>query len=381
MPRRPATAAILALIVGAALGAVAPGHAEATACKPQKNRSLVLLSARTGATVRAFPDVAGVSAVVTDGAGGWFASGSFTCTGSARRSSLVRLDHAGRVDPDWRPALPAGQPAVSLLARSGTTLYAAGEFGVEALDAATGARRWLVRIGHTPSAPGVLSLVANDRAVYLGGGFQTVGGSRLPALAALDAGTGRPLAWHVPSLRGSFPAPVVDALALAGTRLYLGGNTIVTVDGQHRPGFAAVDARTGRLSPWEPGTAPGLNPGYGVGDVESILVAGGLVFSGGHDGFGIVSARTGAIAPWMLKLHGGASRFASYGSTVYLGGNVRSGFGGIGRQVRNDLAAIDVAKGRVLPFAPRLTNYVSVSAMAADRDEVLVGGDFFQSFG
>ena len=175
--------------------------------------------------------------------------------------------------------------------------------------------------------------------------------------------------------------PIVVALALAGDRLYLGGSTIVAVDGRHRPGFAALDARTGRLLSWQPGTGAGLNAGYGVGDVETILVDRGLVFSAGHDGFGIVSARTGAIAGWMRKVQGVASVFAAHGSIVYLGGNIRNSFGTIGGRVRNDLASIDLARGRVLPFAPRLTPYVAVSAIAADRDEVLVGGDFFTSFG
>jgi hypothetical protein len=248
-----------------------------------------------------------------------------------------------------------------------------------ALEAATGARRWVARVAGGIE-PGILALAENARAVYLDGGFLTVDGESHPGIAALDARSGTPLAWNEPVLRSSLSSPVVNALALSGQRLYIGGNSIVGVDAQRRPSLAAVDAGTGHLSEWKPVTAPGLNPGYGVGDVETILVAHGLVFSAGHDGFGIVSSRTGAIQNWMREVHGCGYRFASFGSTVYLGGNIRNVFTGIGRQQRNNLASIDLAHGRVLRWAPKLWPYVAVGTMAADADEVLVGGDFFQSF-
>ena len=378
MRRRTRAVATLVLL-GAATAAGSLPRTAMAACATPKDRSLLLLSARSGAIIRDFAGVQGIGSVVTDGRGGWFATGGFTCVGNQRRARLVRLDHRGRVDTTWRPALPGGHPPVGLLARSGSTLYASGSFGLVALDAATGARRWVRRVAGGIE-PGILALAANARAVYLGGGFLTVDAESHPGLAALDARSGKPLEWNEPALRSSLSSPVVNALALSGHRLYVGGNSIVGVDGERRPSLAAVDAETGQLSPWKPATAPGLNPGYGVGDVETILVAHGSVFSAGHDGFGIVSARTGAIQKWMREVHGSGYRFASFGSTVYLGGNIRNGFTGIGRQQRNNLAAIDLVHGRVLPWAPRLWRYVAVGTMAADADEVLVGGDFFESF-
>jgi hypothetical protein len=50
--------------------------------------------------------VEGVGSVVTDGRGGWFAAGGFTCVGNRRPARLVRLEHRGRIDTTWRPALP-----------------------------------------------------------------------------------------------------------------------------------------------------------------------------------------------------------------------------------------------------------------------------------
>jgi hypothetical protein len=377
--RGSAVAVLLAVLVSASGGAVAAPAANA-ACPRDPYTSLALTSAATGAVVRSYPDVSGVSAIVADGRGGWFVSGGFTCVGHYRRPGVVRLDHAGAIDRSWHAALPPGRPPVSVLVRSGSTLYAAGGFGVEALDAATGTRRWVARVAGG-LAPGVSSLAANNGAVYVGGGFKAIDQVLHPSLAALDPRTGRLLAWNQPALGGPEAIPIVDALWLAGPHLYLGGNTIATVDGQRRPGFAAIDAATGRVTAWKPGTAPGLNPGFGVGDVETILVARGVAFSAGHDGFGIVSARTGAISPWMDRVHGEATRFAVSGSTVYLGGNIRNSFSAVGPFARSNLAAIDLATGRVTPWAPKPDVYVAVTALAPSGNEVLVGGGFSKTLG
>jgi PQQ-like domain len=373
-----AIAVLLAVVVGG--GPAVAATSATAACAPEPFTTLVLTSAATGAIVRSYPDVSGVSAIAADGRGGWFVSGAFTCDGRYRRPGLMRLDHAGSIDPSWHAELPKGHPPVSLLVRSGPTLYAAGGFGVEALDAATGARRWVARVAGG-LAPGVGALAATSGAVYVGGGFKAIDQVLHPSLAALDPRTGKLLAWNQPVLGSPDPIPIVDALWLVGPRLYLGGNTITTVDGQRRPGFAAVDTATGRVSDWVPGTAPGLVAGAGVGDVETILVAHGVVFSAGHDGFGIVSARTGAISPWLKRVHGEAVRFAAAGSTVYLGGNVRNSFSAVGAHARHNLAAIDLATGRVTPWAPDVNVYVVVAALAPSGNEVLVGGSFSKTLG
>jgi hypothetical protein len=99
-----AVATLLLLVAATAAGAC-PGTAMA-ACATPKDRSLLLLSARSGAIIRDFAGVEGVGSVVTDGRGGWFAAGGFTCVGNRRPARLVRLEHRGRIDTTWRPALP-----------------------------------------------------------------------------------------------------------------------------------------------------------------------------------------------------------------------------------------------------------------------------------
>jgi hypothetical protein len=367
--------ALGAVIVALVATSIAVTPAIAAPCATGEGRSLVLLSARTGAIEQSYPGISGVNVVLADGHGGWFVGGSISCFAGLHSAGVIHLGRAGGIDRRWHA--PPGLP-VSALARSGPTLYAAGAFGVEALGVADGARRWITRV-QGGVLPGVLALAAGPTAVYLGGGFAAVARHRLASLAALDPRTGALLAWRAPVLDGFGAASVVGALALDGSRLFAGGDSIVSVDGQKRPGFAELDATTGAVLPWLPATAPGVAPGYGVGDVETILVAHGEVFSAGHDGYGITDEATGSISPLMRDVRE-AFRFAAAGHTAYVAGNNRNTLRLRGA-ARDNLAAVDLATGRITPWAPRIDRYVDVASIAASASRVLVAGSFTKSLG
>jgi trimeric autotransporter adhesin len=369
---RSLTVVLLGLL---AASIVASPAAAAPSCEKGEARSLVLLSARTARVERDYPGIGGVAVVLADGHGGWFLGGKISCFEGVRRASVVHLDPAGQLDRRWHVAHGA---TIGVLVLSGSTLYAGGAFGVEAFAAATGRTRWTTRV-EGGFQPGVFALAASPTTVFVGGDFKAVAGRRLPSLAALDARTGAIVGWRAPALGCTGQSCFVDALALDGTRLFIGGNSIHTVGGQKRPGFAEVDARSGALAPWVPGTATGLNPGFGVGDVETILVAHGEVFSAGHDGYGITDERTGAIAPLMRSVPG-AYRFTAAGGTAYFGGSLRNELSAHGK-IGNNLAAVDLATGRVKTWAPNLDTYVDVASIAASPTRVLVAGGFSKSLG
>ena len=386
---------MIAVLVAWAAASLAPGTvSEATAkaalgpsskaCEKGRGRNLVLISVPGAVVDCGFADTRGGSAqvVLTDGHGGWFIGGSFAGIGALPETHLAHLHHDGTVDKSWHATLPAnkewadGYPPVIGLARSGSTLYAAGPFGVEAVDAATGAQRWLTMAN---GRNGVLAVAANGHDVFIGGDFSKVGGQAQRWLAALDSQTGKPLLrWHV-SLRGQ--APMVLAVAVDGPRLYVGGNGITGIGRVKRPGLAAVEASGGRLTSWLPRTAPGLVQGAGVGDVETIVIADGHVFTAGHDGFGITNARTGRNENTKYAIAGVGYRFASYGATAYLAGNCRNSFTGIQGQPRNNLGSINLSNGRVTSWAPNVATYSCVGSIAATRDEVLVAGGFTKTLG
>ncbi|MEO9175864.1 MAG: hypothetical protein ABI317_10175, partial [Gaiellales bacterium] len=260
---RALTLAIVALLAAS----VAASPVSAAPCAKGEARSLALISARTGKVEREYAGITGVGVVLADGHGGWFAGGSISCFAGLRGASVIHLDPAGQLDRSWHVAHGA---SIGVLALSGPTLYAGGAFGVEGFGATTGRQRWTTRV-RGGSEPGVLALAASATAVYVGGEFRAVAGRRISSLAALDPRTGALLGWRAPQLHGFVPTPSVDALALDGTHLFLGGNTITTIGSRRRPGFAELDSQTGALTPWVPATAPGLVAGTGVGDVETIL--------------------------------------------------------------------------------------------------------------
>lgn len=367
----------LAALTASGLVASAPSGARASsgvACEANPARSLVLISAQTGKVDRSFPDADGEPDVVlADGRGGWYVGGSFGCIGSVAVPGLVRLHSDGTLDTNWTAGLPAdrqfanGYPTVFALARAGGVLYAGGGFGVVALSAATGARLWLTPVKGTTT--GVISLAANKNAVFLAGDFHSVAASPRLSLAALDPRNGRVLPWRPAR---TCCGPHVDAVALAGTRLYIGGNGLLSVGGHARPGLAALHASDGSVTSWRP------NP---VGDVETIVVAHGQAMTAGLDGFGVTDAGSGNLVSWMHGVRGVAYRFAASGDIAYLGGNCRNTFNAVDGKPRNNLAAINLTTGNFTNWAPKVNKYTCVNSIATTAHQVLLAGDFAETLG
>jgi hypothetical protein len=379
----------LAVLAGtgtlATLFAGSASHAATVTCQRAEVRSLVLISARTGAVNR-FLDVDRVYVVLADGRGGWFVGGGFTCVGGVAATGLAHLEADGSLDTSWQAVLPVDRDSESgvvvprALALADGRLLVGGPFGIEALDATTGAREWSVPVG----APGVRfplgvdALATNGRRVYVGGDFRTIGGTTRDALAALDLHSGRVLPWRPHVNKPQSKAPVVSALALSGTRLYVGSGGLVFAGQRQWPGIAALGARTGRVLAWTP-QKKGYTGYLAVGDVESILVEHGEVLTAGHDGWGVTSERTGRIVPWS---HQTAARyFTAVGDLVYLGGDCRNSLTVAAGMPRNNLAAINLTTARFTGWAPNVNKYTCVDAMAASADQVLVAGGFTQSLG
>ena len=121
--------------------------------------------------------------------------------------------------------------------------------------------------GFTPS---VLAVAADpDGTVYVGGDFNTVGGTYISRLAAIDVVTC--------SVITTFRADPIDSfvrtLALHDDTLYVGGD-FDSVDSQPRSRFAAVDATNGDLLPWR-ADADGSGLAIGVSPDGSKVAIGG----------------------------------------------------------------------------------------------------------
>jgi outer membrane protein assembly factor BamB len=297
--------------------------------------------------------------MVTDGRGGWFVAMPDYCIGDVFVNGIAHLRPDGRLDKSWHGRVPRTprQGAVGRLDRVGNTLYAASGAWVEALNARTGARRWL---DISRRGGWGLGLAANWRTVFVGGYRGTFfKGKRRSGPVALDARTGKVLPWHAALERKPY---AVGPLALDQGRLFMAVNT-------PQAAIVAVNARTGRLTGWR---APQIKEAAGP-----FLVTHGLLVTTGLDGEAyIANASTGQPVPGFG--HQGVTDF----STIAVSGNTLYAWSGgpgctrdwqIQGQTRSSIAAIDLRTLKLTSWAPILgTRNICISGIAADPSQILV---------
>lgn len=308
-----------------------------------------------------------------------YVGGRFTTIGGQQRNGLAAVDLQTRSVSAWAPEvvpLSSVQSAqIEDIEIRGTTLYACGLFrslgggvingdgGVGALDTQTGlATGWDPR----PNG-GVLSLGMSDDAIYVGGGFTSIGPNWVwrNGLAALDLTTGRATSWD--------PDPdeaYVLGLAASGNTLYVSG-AFSRLSGEVRSNLGAFDTRDGSLTPWNP-TANG--------GVTELAVGGNVIYAGGQftsiggqtrHYLAAIDAATGTATPWDPDPDDFVNAIAVAGNTVYAGGwfaHMR------GYPQYRVIAAIDATTGEIRDWQGERDGIVD--AIAVKDDTVYVGGLF-----
>ena len=390
----------------------------------------VPVSATTGQPVDVYPQVVGeVEVSIADGHGGWFIGGSFTRVGGSERHFLARILADGNVS-SWDPrpnapveamALsrdtlyvggsftacggtgrrygaafdirtgrltewdPAADAAITALAIDGPVVYLGGKFS--AID--TLPRANLASVGRGIGAatswnPGadsvVLALAVRGDEVYAGGYFHHIGRVPRSLMAAIDRAEGTVLPWswtivRSPNCGQCDSGPFVDALAVDGDCLYLGGS-FTHVDGIPRSGAAAIRLSSHVVSGWD----PQLSRSSPLPDCRTVAVSHGVVYLGGEfEGLkGVTRPYAGAVdtngvlAGWNPRPNGSLQNVTASGSTIYIGGD----FGSVWSswQPRRCLAAIDATTGDVTPWNPSASNVVGPIRVSGNT--VYVAGAF-----
>ena len=327
-----------------------------------------------------------------------YVGGAFTSMGGQPRNALAAIDAAtGQVLP-WNPNennIEGSGVSVRALAVSGSTLYAGGVFrymgrnyrrGMAAIDAVTGAvSDWNPDVVGSSSYPGVYAIALRGSSVFIGGDFTNVGGKPRTGLAELDANTtGTVTAWD-PKVN-----VIVRALAVSSSTLYVGGFV-----GFGRSSAFAADAVTGALTSWEPNqfnfTLEGGTNWDGC-DVNALAVSGSRIYLGGlfrsvggltRNCLAALDSATGALLPWRSgPIHGPGSTaevrsLLDDGARLYVGGM----FDSLAGQSRKGIAALDAATGAVLAWNPQRfqdsTDYSpTIYALARRGATVYAGGAF-----
>jgi hypothetical protein len=345
-----------ALAAGLSASGCSLGGDEKKPPKPRGPVAAVILGADGQRRASVQADGA-VEQAAADGSGGWFVSGQFSNIGGYDRGSLAHIEADGDVDPDWDPVLDRSENSPGLSARFAVgngKVYLAGDFAsvdrkprnggaaidaesgevdpgwapklgivtdaialtpehvlvatggrVDAYDPSSGQADTAFRLRTTPDTDdvddGVDKLVPSGARVYVGGTFKRVNGMRRPALARVDARTGRlDRTWNPPRPGG----PVSD-LTLTPSTVYAVVDFFKTGPARPRGGLAAFDANgSGRLVPSFRPPRPGRTfDGYEGGRYTAVATLGSRVFAGGDfggaptHGFATLDARSGAILP------------------------------------------------------------------------------------
>ena len=323
----------------------------------------------------------GVSAVAQLPDGSTVIGGSFTRVGDATGSGSL-------VSPITGAALP-GSPTFDGFVRAAIPdgaggFYVGGDFAHVNGEPRTQVARIAAdgRLDPTfaPTVVGnVYALARAGGTVYLGGSFSQVGGEVRTRLAAVDAVTGAVTGWNPGTLNGN-----VSSLAVAGGRLYAGG-AFRAIGAAVRNGLAAYALADGTLTGWAPellraaGTIPGsVNGLEAAGD--RVFVVGAFTSVGATPRNGIAAFDGTELSAWDADATLDATAawltdVAVAGGTVYVIGN----FSAIGGAPRRGIAALELATAQATSWNPSIavSGGSSVfSTLAVAGDTVYVGGAF-----
>jgi hypothetical protein len=336
-----------------------------------------------------------VSAVAPDGSGGWFIGGLFTHVGGVPRTNLAHIRADGSVDPNFAPDV---NDAVRSLAVSGSSVYVAGSFTsiagqvrnrIAALNAGDGSAKAFNPDANAPVE--ALAVSSDGSTVYAGGRFTVIGGLPRVAIAALNASDGRAtLTFNPIATNSGGGVGVINALAISGSTLYVGG-TFNTIGGLPRNNIAALSLGL----PLDGVAVPGFDPSPSrgtcpaCGSVAALAVSGSTVYAGGlFDTIGGeprrylagLSATDGRATSFDPSPNGNIFALKAAGSTVYAAGGFKSADGSpsIGGQPRNHVAALDGVSGTATAFDPDPNGLVA--AIGVSESSVYLGG-YFSSIG
>ena len=327
--------------------------------------------------------------------GSWlYVGGEFTKFGARGNTKAQPRNHiarvsatTGTVDADWNPDTGnnnAPNPVRSIaVSPDGTTVYFAGDFSTVAGQPRPGLAAF-VSDGSgnhlspwSPPIGAVAALgVAPDGRIYAGG---------KDGLSAVDGNGG--VIWTAQSGSGGAKQLV---MARDGSTVWVAGD-FTSIGGQARNKLAAVHT--------DGSVDPAFNPGPGSGAVVSALTLSednSRVYFGGtfdhvkdevRNNLAAVDARTGALTAWDPNATGAVSSLTASGALVYAGGT----FSNLGATPRTFLGALDLTPGSkfgsALPFAPKIENLgqgakagepavVQSIAVAPDGSRLYIGGNF-----
>jgi hypothetical protein len=307
--------------------------------------------------------------------------------GGQNHLRLAKLSAAtGAVDANW---VPGASASVRALSASASSLYIGGVFNsVSANNGSTSGKVAKVDaagagdidLNWTPVVTGVnvSALALSGPDLYVGGNFAQVNATNRAGLAKLaSGGSGAPdPTWN--------PDPIgeVHALQVSGPDLFVGG-LFFTVGGQNRAGIAKL-ATTGTGAAdatWDPG-----QPGT---EVDALALSGGeLVVGGSFFGIGgsndrpyvakLATTGTGAATSWKPNPNNRVRALATAGSSIFVGGEFSSA--GPLNKFRGALIRLGANGSLDEAWDPQVSPG-GVQALSLQGTDLIIGGSFVKVHG
>lgn len=290
-----------------------------------------------------------------------YVGGRFDTINGQRLTSLAELNPITGVPTSWSPPIlniTAGMPTtigeVYILKVDGNAAYVSGNFNFS--SGQRNFERFNISSGQTTSGwdlyrGGVIhDILVTDTNVYFAGSFQYM--VNLPSnrkfLTAYNKFTKNVINW-APN-----PSYHVYTIAADNKKMYVGGY-FKSIGGVERKNIAAIDALSGKP------TSFNLQVNHFVSDL--ILKDSLLYISGYFDSLnGTIRNRLGAyntnlnsITTWNPNVNGYINAIEIFNNTVYLGGN----FSTVNGQNRQHLAAVDKTTANVMNWNPNPNNVIN----------------------
>ncbi len=317
-----------------------------------------------------------VSIAVPDGQGGWYIAGSFGGIGEKKRDKIVRwntmvqLSSSGIIS-DWQIPVSLGHVEIQSIAVTTNTVVMGGYFRSDssgvmnliAVDTQTGQNilwSYPIREGS------ILCMVIKNDVLYVGGTFKEIAQHQRKGVAAFDIRTGALLQWNPFDESYSLRDFSCTSFALGDTTLYACGTATFLSSSlgasSSKPFLLEFSLRNGIPTSWQPA----------LGNREAkhlAMTKYGLVVSRGSS-ITLFDRSNGTIRDSLIMTEGSILTMTVQDSLLYLGGS----FGGVNGKSRLNLAAVNLATGRLTDWAPYANN--QVLCMSAVNEHVYVGGDF-----
>jgi hypothetical protein len=278
-----------------------------------------------------------ISAMVSDGNGGWYIGGSFSTISNVSRKYLAHILSGGSLDTSWTPV--SSGDIYTMVMGDSSCLYVGGNFstingvshqGIAKIKSDGSLSNWNITLAKYASVNSIA--IGDSSSIYIGGYFSTVNGLTRSNLAKIRY-NGEVASWNPGA------SSTVSTLMIGdSSHIYIGG-LFSTVGGLTRKYIAKIKP-DGTVAAWNP-NANGIVYSIVKTDSSCVEIGGSFTTIGGITRYHIAKVKAdGSLSDWNIQFTTGTSMYVramEYSNgKLYVGGY----FDGIGHASRNNIACI-----------------------------------------